>query len=482
MSDFLLHVGATGARLFHPRFLPNPLFACRPDEAQELETVLISRPNLGVTVLANDAAQEFHCEELPRLSFMDRRILIQRRLRQNFPAPSLAACLDSRRGDSGETFVMAHWPSYAPAFAWLRWLDALPNPQEGAILCGEVAAAIACKLVRQRSAWLHGIFATVDGLRYVALRRGLPVLTRLVPLTEQDDKAAIADTLRQVLYQGRQYLARHGWRANDPESLVAIMPALDDEELQFALPETSLVLTPDAAARRLRFEPCANGTELLAAYARKYKRRFCRLVQPEKIRARREHVIARVGWGVATASFVTLMAMSGTEFYDWRLAERGMAALKAQETQIRSSITALEQGLSGTMSPRLRLRQTQTLRLTIQKTMAEPWALIGGLQRALPPQIRLDEFTWQTDGGAGAVANLHLRFRQQAEDKDVAQKEALELYQALTAQLRIALPAMTVTALQAPYALDAAHSFTDTAMLETRPPSSASAVLEIRQP
>ncbi len=459
--------------------MPSPLAAVHPDGAKDLAAVLLASPRLGVILIADDDAQEIRPDRLPRLGRFDRAQLMQRRMEQHFSG-ALAACIAVKRDAEGETAYFAYLPETSPSYAWLRWLAALPNPRRGTILSGDIIACMARDLAgKDIAAWMHIFIAMPGGARQVTLHDGQPVLTRMIAM--DDDGEQPGEAIQQALRDARNYLARHGWRFDAEEEIVAVAPKAALADAAPGLPADALLLSPQDAAAWLKLPyGCADGVGLLIAAQKHFRRRLHPLWSPEAAAANRENIIARGGWAVAATILLACVLTAGSAAYDLYETRRLTEAQKTEQTEIQAAIDHVEQSMGGDVMARTRMRHAQMLRDAA--SAPAPWVLLSKLGDILPPAIRLRELTWQAQPGHGALTGMTMRLALEATEKDPAQKEALQLYRDFADAARKAMPAAEIKETQAPYALDSAHPFSDPAMLSAQAAAPSTATLEIREP
>ncbi len=480
MNDYVLYVADHGAMLWHARLARQGMRAAHPDQAQGLADLLWKQPRAGVVVLADAAGQEVRLDSLPKLGWFDRRALLQRRMQQAFPPPAQVVCLACRKQEDGWAASFGHLPDQGGSQKWLRWLETLPNPKRGTILTSDTAAAL---IVRSRRhavpEWEHMFVLTLAGLRQVTLRRGMPVLTRLLPCAATD-AADLGTAIMQAQAESQNYLARQGWRPDAPMRVIVIAPEAD--ALCAVLPREVTVAAPEQVAAALGLPECRDGTQVLAAACAARRRRLG-VFQPAPAQAaQRTGQMRRWGWAAAALVVLGHLGVAGQDFAAMLTARRAAQASVAESRQWQDGIAALRHRLEGNMTQPMRQKQADMLRAAVLPPAPMPWDMMQVLSQNLPEQIRLGAFDWRAEAGGGTVTQMTLRLFPTTKAKDAAQTEALGLYQDLVTKMTAALPRAQVKAVQAPYALDAAHPFNDPALLLPEAPLMPTALLEIREP
>ena len=250
---FTLLIGDQGVCLTGPR--TEILWALNGDHAanQAVRQRLAAQPHAPVTLLVDSGAQDYRVETLPRLSALDRRQLVRRRLRQAFPAKALVASQSRRDGQ-----VLLAGVNEGGGLS--VWRDVLRDRKTDIALLPIEGGAVLQKLRPAARAgwWLLLAPLATGGLRQIVSRDGQLVFTRLTPLPTGDVTSdrmagAVAGDIRASL----GYLARLG--LTDSRQLDALLLVPDAWSAACAgldLPLRSLTgLAPEQAARQLGLPP-----------------------------------------------------------------------------------------------------------------------------------------------------------------------------------------------------------------------------------
>jgi hypothetical protein len=479
---FTLQVNRAGAWLWHPRLAPIGLSATRPEDATNLAHLILSAPKKPIVLVADDAAQEITLDTIPLLKGMDRRRLIVRRVQHHYPEQPFAACVASKRIANQERISILHLPHDGETAHWLHWLSAFPNPPGGTVATSKIIATILWRIAGNELAeWTHGFFLTESGLRQITLHEGQPVLSRLIPLAHQDAET-LAQSLQESVRTAHLYLARHGWRENQPEQVIGIIPPRLLEATRPLLPPAMLLLNPMEAGRWLHCTtPTPDWLSLCAVVAQKYRRTLYPHFLPEERSALYHTRIAQMGWGAAASLLLFAGCLSAYHLLDMQTAQQQLANANTESASIQQAAVTSRAKMGDIAIARSRLRQARLLQQDMHAPT--PWPLLTALSKAMPTPILVNSLRWepQTDG-SGTRTTVNLRILNADGSKDAAQQAALQHYAELTESLQQSLPHAQIKTLQVPYSLGAHQTFTDTAMLQTVPVGEATAAFEVRLP
>jgi hypothetical protein len=480
---FTLLVDATGATLWHRRWLPEGAPAGSPTHATALAHVLLKHARVAVRVVADDAAQDIVLDWLPPLRGRDRRILLARRVAQHCAGALFAACIGARREATQERITLWQLPAGGATAQWLHWLAALPNPAAGTVALPAVLAHGLAKLATQEPThWLQGFWHTPAGLRHIVLQQNALILTRLLPVP-QPTPELLAETMQQAAQTAQQYLARHGWRDGQSEQVIGIMPPALLAPLRGILPASVLLVPPAAMGAWLRCAwPTPEPHSLMAALGQHMP--VPTFFLPAAAHQRRHRAWARWGWAATGALGLVSLYMFAQQGLLLQHARQQFRSATAAGAALQQTLTATRAGLSPQAASRSHWRHVRTVQAA--KVAASPWPLLQALGTTLPPTLRLQELRWQAKDGADAPAATAMAVFNLLDltgDKDSQQQIGLQRYQAYLKTLQAALPAATLRTVQAPFALGESQTFTDPAMLATTPPLAApTARLELALP
>lgn len=479
-EQFTLFVEATGAWLHHPRLAAEGVFAAAPEQAADIAHLLLAAPRQPIVVVADDAAQSILLDSIPLLRGMDRRRLIVRRVRQHFPDAPFAACIATQREATQEKLMMLHLPAEGNTPRWVRWHSALPNPPGGTLATTRLAATMLWRVAGNELAeWLHGFFLTADGWRQVTLHQGQPILTRQIALTTPTPEM-LAGSLQQAVRDAQNYLARYGWREDQSEQIIGVVPPEALEPTRLQLPPALLLLTPTEVGRWLKLaQPVTNWRQLCVAAARHYRATLIPHLLPYESDALQQHQIAQWGTGIAASLLVGALALTGYQGLATQTVRLQLAAATTDARSIEQTRQAALQQMGDVTRARVRLRQARLLQ---QENAPTPWPLLLALGQSLPEQVRLNHLQWEAQPGGGVSAVMRVRVLSPEGNKDAVQQDALQRFMLLTQDLQQKLPSATVQPRQVPYALAAHETYSDVEMLQTVAVGEASGELEVRLP
>ncbi|MDE2029940.1 MAG: hypothetical protein KGI97_05170 [Alphaproteobacteria bacterium] len=396
----ILTVGDDGV-VVTPHDIPNtaPFFA--PNEAkngaQEIAAFLDRHPAAQMILLADTLAQDYRADSLPRLNPFDRAKLAQRRLKQNFPAARMTACLKGRKARGDVLLIGLHDGN--PVFAWAEKLRArIPViallPVEGARLIPrlmrEAANGWAMLVSRNRS----------GGYRQIVTHKGAFVFTRLTPLPPDGAKDE-SETIARDIKASLDYLTRHGLRDSKELSVLLLLPGDAHEAPALkALPLKSVAsLEPHAAARLLNlpFAPESGddaGDLFFAATVAAARHPALPLRLPETHRAWRTGTIRQ--WGMRAAVIALLLACGHMIWSAGGLANdlwqaRHVAATLAKT---RAEFAREHADAAPTTEPLGRLRQAIERRRLYRAPTPTPWHGLAELARGLDHAAKITEIDW----------------------------------------------------------------------------------------
>ncbi len=480
-NAFTLHIGCTGAWLQHPRYAPEGLFAAKPEQAADLAQLLLAAPQCPLTVIADDATQELRYDQMPLLRGIDRRRLIVRRVQQHYPDEPFAACIASQRMAEHERLMILHLPIDGVTPRWLRWSAAMPNPPAGTIATTKIAAALLWRLAGNDLAeWTHGFFLTDGGLRHVTLREGHPLLTRQIPLPSRTPQQ-IAATLQQAVQSAQLYLARHGWREDQSEQIIGVLPPDLLEATRLQLPPAMLLLSPAEVGRWLHLPAgTPDWLQLCRVAAAHYRPSLYPHYLPTERAILQQNMMARCGTAIAASLLLLGFGLAGNEFLNVRQVREQLAVATTESRGIQQAAMTARQQMGDVAIARVRLRQARLLQQ--DKHAPTPWPFLLAVGKALPDQMRINHLHWEPQPDGSVKAALKLRVLNAAGNKDAVQQEALLRYADFTSGLVRFMPTLEIKTTQMPYALGPHETFNDPSMLQTVAVGEANAELEVRMP
>lgn len=479
-EQFTLLVDASGAWLHHPRLAAEGLHAATPDQAADLAHLLLAAPQQPIVVVADDVGQEIRLDSMPLLRGMDRRRLIVRRVQQHFPGAPFAACIATQRDATQEKLMILHLPEAGNAPRWVRWHTALPNPPGGTLATTRLAATMLWRLAGNDLAeWLHGFFLTPDGWRQVTLHQGQPILTRHIALTTPAPET-LAATLQQAVRDAQNYLARFGWREDQSEQIIGVVPPQLLEPTRLQLPPALLLLTPTEVGRWLKLpQPITDWRQLCVTAARHYRATLTPHLLPYESDTLQQHQIAQWGSSIAATLLLGALTLTGYQGIATQTVRAQLASAQADSRSIEQTRQAALHQMGDVARARVRLRQARLLQ---QDHAPTPWPLLTAVSKSLPKQVRLNHLQWEVLPAGGVDAVMQVRVLSPEGTKDAVQQDALQRFSLFARALQQELPIATVQTRQVPYALAANQTFNDAAMLQTVAVGEASGELAVRLP
>lgn len=315
---FLLLLGDDGAVLLPPpsRLSEPALFApSHHDEAcQPLLDLITRHPKIPVLIVADTLTQSYKSEELPDLSYFDKRKLLDKRLAQAFPKSMLTAKVST---GPRQALLLALDPKGCIEHWLTRLADLCVQAGPCCLLpleCADMIAALHPK--QSQDDWVLFLAQHKSGgMRQIVTHNGSFVFTRLTsPLSETTNLGFQAASFVQDIKATRDYLSRFGLKNDTPLHMVAILPqALHDafSKAPFAVSSRRL-LTPHEAATELKlpFTPTLNGAfaDLISLLwlSRKWKLRAP--LMTKSVRSRLRHATLRtLGISAALLTFACLL-------------------------------------------------------------------------------------------------------------------------------------------------------------------------------
>jgi hypothetical protein len=250
-----------------------------------IQTVGINAP---VLVLLDQAEQQYRKESLPKVSIMDRNKVIDRKLAMTFPqlpyraAMSLKAtshlhAVQSEQPLNEATLLLAGVPQTPELTRIIQAITESEALFAGIGLVPTEATSVInrfIKLLHERTEVIDRPRWTVlithqktGGLRQVVLQDGQLALTRLTPISVQNENelGGVRDVMVREFQATLHYLARFGYVPADGIDVIVVTSELLGEALQQVnLPVTHLyTLSISEAARLLKAGPKSSGADTL---------------------------------------------------------------------------------------------------------------------------------------------------------------------------------------------------------------------------
>lgn len=323
--SFILIVGDDGALLIPPMGIrmKSSLFARGHGEGQAtvIRDALKKYPRRPVLILADTLAQEYKRETLPPVGMLDKRKLLARRLKQQFPDAELSAALPL--GKNSALLACLH-DEGAIAF-WRDNLVNLKNPSGHMALLPLESAGMVSRLVPAAAkGWAMLIsWQRTGGFRQIVTYNGELILARLTsPLPITTSAPFVTATLALDIQASLDYLARHGLTDYQTMRLVAILP----EHMHAAIAAARIpvgavaAFTPHKAAKRLGlpFAPLPDdhaGDALHAAWLMRRNRPLATVMKSETRKIRQAAIVGKLRVAAAILALSLVMGITAWQVY-----------------------------------------------------------------------------------------------------------------------------------------------------------------------
>ncbi|MDR3423470.1 MAG: hypothetical protein P4M13_00110 [Alphaproteobacteria bacterium] len=433
-----------------------PFFVSAEDHgaAQDVLDFVARNPQARVTLFADNLAQDYRSDELPRLSIFDRAKLIRRRLKQVFPSALLTAHLNFKHSRDRVLMIGLHESN--PVFLWADKLrNRLPDiallPVEGARLAArlmpEAANGWAMLVCRQKS----------GGFRQIVTYKKDLVFTRLTPLSPADASDDDAEMIARDIQASLDYLTRQGLR--DPLDLSVLLLMPDNLHSAVAFENLSLKsvrsLSPAAAAKHLSlpFTPeddACDADIVFAAHLLLAMRPCLTLMLPEARQILRENTVRKFGLRAACAALL-LVVLSGM----WQAGSL-ISTLYRAETEAatlaktRNALAEMQASAAPTTEPLGRMRQALERKRIYAQETPTPWAGLNELTGGALQDSQIVKLDWKKDGDAAPeVLTVTLRMTGSGNADDRA--ETVAAFTHAAQNIARAMPDYKVTDTKPPY-------------------------------
>jgi hypothetical protein len=459
--QFLLMIGDEGALLV-PHRIPEhdrPIFAAH-DDKQEIDNIiaaLAAHAQRRVTLFADNLAQDFRREGVPRLSPLDRPRLIKRRLTQAFPQARLTASINLK--SSRTHILMAGLHDSSPVFTWLERLkEYMPR----ICLLPVEAADMAMKLLpdaKQGWAMLLSRQRT-GGFRQIVTHKGELIFTRLTPpLRDTAIPEHLAEAVERDITASLGYLTRLGLTDTRELRVMLLMPdATHDALADIALPVHSLtLLSPHKTAKHLKlpFIPYANDSyaDLLYAgwLAHKGKARLPIMLRETQIS---KHSASIQKWGMRVALLALAAAVGMTMLQAGDLAvtlyQTHREAVMLEKTK--EQLNAMQVAAAPVTEPLGKLRQAVERQHLFSTATPLPWTALAQLNSGLGDAARVSKIDWQSDGSeASESMQLELRLTPSPSASSDDRENIIKRFQQIAANVKQAMPDYAVNLTRYPF-------------------------------
>lgn len=431
-----------------------PFFVAAEDRRSlpEIFEFIARHPQARITLFADNMAQDYRSDSLPRLNFIDRAKLANRRLKQNFPAARLTAGLRCRKSRDRVLMIGVHESN--PVFAWADRLRArLPDiallPVEGARLAAKLMPDAAdgwgMTISRQRS----------GGFRQIVTFRGDLVFTRLTPLPVAGAGEDEAEIIARDIKASLDYLTRHGLREASALSVLLLMRGGIHTAQPFKnLPVKAVrSLPPFAAAGQLGLpfappEGDENADLLFAASLLASPRAALPMMLPE---ARQVWLTQNIRqWGMRVASVALLVVAL---FTLWRGSDLVATVYRAQEEsarlgEIKQVLAQAQAHAVPVTEPLGRLRQALERQRIYARPVAMPWQGLDELAGGLGDDAKIVRLEWKKESDdTPDVFDVGLRVTGVSADR----AEAVEVFTRAAQEIARAAADYDVSVIKPPY-------------------------------
>ncbi len=435
--------GIPDAMPFITRTVPNRL-------SEEILDLIAAYPKARLILCADNLAQDYRCDTVPRLNFLDRARLIDRRLKQNFPQARLTA-QRAFRHDS-HRILLVGLQENNPIFAWEERLrDRLPTlcllPIEGAPLLTrlmpEAAQSWAMMVSRQKT----------GGLRQIVTYRGNLVFTRLTPLPSVGEET---ETAARDIRASLDYLTRYGLPTSKDLALLLLWPESASGTTAFADMPLRLIrfLSPFDAAQKLALPfappPAALDSDLLFAAQILTRRPVLGLMMSSTRIQRRHQILQFWGLRLAVGALIAVigltLAQAGDLISTLSKTHKDLSAL----TESRQTLAETQQQAAPETAPLGKLRAAVARKHIYEEQTPLPWHGLRELTLGLGKPLRLEGVTWtQVDSSAPEIFTLSFTVLTDGAKPERADAQAV--FDTAAARIAHAMPDYQISVTKPPY-------------------------------
>jgi hypothetical protein len=250
----ILVVGNDGLQLYVLKGKTVSLYADFSNTIQDLKTELkhAFKANSGaLTVLFDVVEQQYRRETIPKVGFLDKAKVVQRKLTMAFPQQQMRAFLELKQKPAGNEGFVALFAGLSSSEV-IDQIFAAVTESEVAINGIGLLPLESTNLVAQLSKLIHDKFKTPNtsrwsilithhktgGLRQIVTKDGELALTRMTPLVIDDAyETSLPSEIAREFNATLTYLSRFGYVAGDGLDLYVISTAETSERLKnYTLP------------------------------------------------------------------------------------------------------------------------------------------------------------------------------------------------------------------------------------------------------
>ncbi len=420
--------------------------------AKELTAFLARYPEARLTLVADNMAQDYRNDDLPRLNFFDRSKLAKRRLKQAFPAAKLAAVLPFKNTPNRILMAGAHESN--AIFAWVaRFRERLPDI---ALLPVEGARLLAALMPEAESGWAMMISRQkTGGFRQIITFKNDLVFTRLTPLPPADsgdETEIIARDIKASL----DYLSRYGMNHAEELSVLILLP--NDRHLTPAIKNLPLKsvrsMSPFGAAKTLSLSLAPKPDDpssdvLFGSFIAAQRRPLLRLMLPDMREAWLSRLVRSHGMRAATACLLLAVGSALWSAGDLiaTLSEARKVAASLAETK--KTFENAKADAAPLTAPMARLREALEKRRIFEQKGLYPWASLNALAGGMDGDSRPVKLKWKNDESA-ALETLTVSLRVLTDDAN-DKASAAATFEDAAKSIAKAMPDYDVSVLKPPY-------------------------------
>lgn len=235
----ILLVGSDGVQLYVTRGKHTVLYEDFSDAGGNLSTALrhaFQEIKAPLTILLDVVEQQYRRETIPKVSFMDKAKVIQRKLQMAFPQQQFRAFLPSKQQPKTGDSMVALFAGLSPNLTVTQIMDAVLSseifiegcgllPVESVGLANSLKAALHKEQkTPDRSRWtILMTYHKTGGLRQIVTKDGELALTRITPLAiENNNVESLAGEMLREFNATQSYLSRFGYSPSEGLDLIVI--------------------------------------------------------------------------------------------------------------------------------------------------------------------------------------------------------------------------------------------------------------------
>lgn len=391
------------------------------DFVHMVREILVNDCGKAPAVILNDMVeQHYRKERLPKVGFLDKASVLQRRLQVAFPSYPIRAALESKQknfsasdkvsgaANEGGLYLFAALPTseafdktlmaVRASFVTLSGVGLLPV--ESAAMVSKLAVSVGGE-EKGRIHWSIFIGQHQNGgLRQVITRNGELALTRMTAIAGKDiDAGSWAKDVTSELKSTMSYLSRFGYHSDDILDVIIVSDSDAEKHLKamIEIPCRLHILHPQEAAQELGIKIDSQDNDRYAdAIHAAWSAGKSKLSLPMGAQQ-----ITSIEKPQRVALFAIMLLGAGAVYMGYQLVTGGQALLSAR-SEISDKQTALKQAEDDYQREVARKDALGYDVELIQNTMAiydelsdgrvKPIAVINGVSRGLGNTLKLDAF------------------------------------------------------------------------------------------